>query len=290
VTGEWIAVTVRARGQAARRLGRDGVRALARSGSLAAAIAGLDRTPYDRDVRPGMDLAAAERAVWSTLLWHLRVLAGWAPSRGMDRVRLLAAGFEIANVLNHLAAIGGRSAAAPYEIGRLTTAWTTVARAGTADDVRRALAASAWGDPGGSDIAVVALGLQTAWARRVAFGVPEAAGWATAFAELMLARMRAAGTSPVPGSLTERNVRLVRGRAAPALASGGVPSDLWQAEARIWGLIEAQALRMHAGWRPGPAAIVAVAGLLAADAWRTRAALEVAARGGAAAEVLDVVA
>jgi hypothetical protein len=48
---------------------------------------------------------------------------------------------------------------------------------------------------------------------------------------------------------------------------------------------------MQAGWRPAPSAVVAVTGLLAADAWRTRAALEMAAHGGAAPiEVLDVVA
>jgi hypothetical protein len=309
VIGDWTAVAVRARGLAARRLGRAGAQQLARSGSLDEAVRFLSRTPpYGRDVQAGMDLASAEYALSSTLLWHLRVLAGWAPSRGLDRVRLLAAGFEIANVVGLLARLEGRGAAPPYALGALATRWGTISRAASAEDVRRALAASAWGDPGASDLSSVRAAMQAAWARRVAFGVPEAQGWAKIFAGLLAARMVVAGQASRSDDIA-RNLRLVVGSkwqtvesfealasslpisAAEALADVREAGDLWRAEARSWSLIEAQALRMQAGWRPAPSAVVAVTGLLAADAWRTRAALEVAAHGGRAPlEVFDVVA
>ena len=251
MTGDWTAVAVRARGLSARRLGRAEARGLARSGSLAEAVGILSHTPYGRDVRPGMDLAPAEHAVFSTLLWHLRVLAGWAPSRGLDRVRLLAAGFEIANVVGHLprASSEARAIRPPYALGALTTAWGTISRAASGEEVRRALATSAWGDPGGSEIPVVGAALQVAWARRVAFGVPEARSWARIFAGLILARMLAAGAPPAPGGGIDRNLRLLLGgrwegatalgdlartlpTAAHALAGGRAAGDLWRAGAR----------------------------------------------------------
>jgi hypothetical protein len=306
--GDWTAVAVRARGLASRRLGSAGAQKLARSGSLDEGVSILSRTPYGRDARIGMDLAAAEHAISSTLLWHLRVLAGWAPSRGVDRVRLLAAGFEIANVVGRLARLEGRFAAPPYALGALATSWGTISQAASADGVRRALAASAWGDPGGSDLSSVRAAMQAAWVRRVAFGVPEAQGWAKIFAGLLAARIVAAGRASRPDAVC-RNLRLVLGgkwetagsfevlagslprSAAEALVDVREAGDLWRAEGHAWSLIEAQALRMPAGWRPAPSAVVAVSGLLAADAWRTRAALEIAAHGGVAPlEVLDVVA
>jgi hypothetical protein len=308
VIGDWTAVAVRARGLAARRLGRAGAQNLARARSLDEALHMLSHTPYGRDVRIGMDLASAERALAETLLWHLRVLAGWAPSRGLDRVRLLAAGFEIANVVGLLARLEGRAAAPPYALGALATSWGTISRATSADEVRRALVTSAWGDPGGSDLPWIAAAMKAAWVRRVSFGVPEAQGWAKMFAALLAARLLAWGQA-FRSEAVSHNLRLVLGgkwervgsveamaanlptSAAQVLFEVRDGNDLWRAEARAWTLIEAQALRMQAGWRPAPGAVVAVAALLAADAWRTRAALQVAAHGGRAPlEVSDVVA
>jgi hypothetical protein len=308
VIGDWTAVAVRARGLAARRVGREAGRALASSPSLSEALAVLMRTPYQHDVRAGMDLATAEHAVWSTLLWHLRVLAGWAPSRGYERVRVLAGGFEIANIVGKLAQFDGRAAVAPYELGALSTAWGPVSRASSADEIRSALTASVWGDPGGTDVPTVGAALQIAWMRRVLYGVPEAANWARMFGGLLLARMLAAGTPPTADTMLERNLRLVVGgrwksttsladlpssvaKGASRALGSDVAGDLWHAEARAWTVLEQDALRMQRGWNPGPASVVAAAGLLAVDAWRLRAALELAARGGHASdEVLDVVA
>src|SRR5689334_25150384 len=94
----WVAGSVRARALARRRLGRAGDRALATTGSLGASIVTLAASPYGRDVRAGSSLADAQRAVGATLLWHLRVLAGWQPAEGSQAVRALAGWFEIANV------------------------------------------------------------------------------------------------------------------------------------------------------------------------------------------------
>lgn len=307
--GDWTAASVRARGLAARRVGVAASRTLAQANSLADALVALSHTPYDHDVRGGMNLAAAERAVTSTLLWNLRVLAGWAPSRGHDRVRVLAGAFEIANILGKLAQFDGPAAVAPYELGALATAWPLVARASNAHEVRTVLAASIWGDPGGTDLPTIGAALTVAWVRRVAFGVPEAAEWAKMFGGLLVARMIAAGTPPVAGSANDRSLRMVIGgrwtdkttltalptllsrSASRALDVADAADALWQAEARAWKLLESDALRLQRGWNPGPAAVVAAASLLAVDAWRVRAALECAARGGRMPdEVLDVVA
>ena len=141
--GEWTAATVRARALASRRIGRAHARTVATAGTLAAAMDALGETPYGRNLEAGTSVAAAGRAVWSTLLWHLRILAGWSPAAGMDRVRLLASGFEIANVVGYLAQLDGFPAAPPFELGHLETAWRNVRRAPTA--ARRAAGARAIG-------------------------------------------------------------------------------------------------------------------------------------------------
>jgi hypothetical protein len=309
VTGDWTAASVRARALSARRVGRDACRTLARSHSLADALVTLTHTPYDHDVRIGMNVAAAERAVARTLLWHLRVLAGWAPSRGHDRIRVLAGAFEIANILGKLAQFDAPAAAAPYELGALAAAWPLVDRASNAQDVRTVLATSVWGDPGGTDLPTIGAALSLAFVRRVAFGIPEAQPWAKMFGGFFLARMFAAGAPPAAGSANDRTLRAIAGGtwtastkladlpsllspcASGALDAAETPETLWRAEARAWNRVEADALRLQRRWSPGPGAVVAAAALLAIDAWRVRAALECAARGGHAPdEVLDVVA
>ena len=185
----WVAAGVRARGLARRRLGRDGARALAASDSLAAALGTLANTPYGREVKTEMDLASAEHAVFATLLWHMRILAGWGPPLGSGPLRLLATGFEVANVTGRLARIGGQNAASPYALGSMATAWPAISEARTPTEVRAALASSSWGDPGGEDLATVRLALPLGWARRVLDGVPGAADWAISGSALVLCRV-----------------------------------------------------------------------------------------------------
>lgn len=306
---DWVAVAVRGRGLAGRRLGRDGARRLAHAPSLAAALTGLAQTPYGRDVRAGMNLGTAQHAVYATLAWHLRILAGWAPSRGADGVRRLAAGLEIANIVGKLAELTGRPAQPAFTLGALAIGWTNVAAARSPAELRSALISSAWGDPGGDDMAAVRTALDAAWARRVADCVPEAQVWAGAFAVLLVARALAAA-SPLPAdAVASRHISAVIGRRwesastlgtlaanvprATAWVLDGIAAadDLWRAEARFWDRLETDGLRLCSTPRAEPGIVVGLAALLAADAWRTCGALECAARGGGVvAEGFDEVA
>ncbi len=72
---------VRGRGLALRQIGREEAREVAHCTSLASAIAMLASTAYGQS-RSDIDLASAQHAVSATVLWHLRVLAGWGPSLG----------------------------------------------------------------------------------------------------------------------------------------------------------------------------------------------------------------
>jgi hypothetical protein len=125
---------------------------------------------------------------------------------------------------------------------------------------------------------------------------------------LAVARALAAGVPLRADSPAAANVRAVLGNSwvGSSLASLGAhlpadaawvldgvrtADDLWRAEARWWMRIEADAFRLHAPARASSGAVVGVVGLLSVDAWRTRAALELAARGGGAFdEVFDGVA
>ena len=185
----WVASVVRAKALAERRLGEGGARALAARPVLAEAVAALHSTPYGHDVRPGMSLAEAQHAVGATLLWNMRVLAGWLPRGGADVIRLLAAGFEVANLDEHLATLHGGAVDPSYQLGTLDTAWSRVSYATTAR----------WGRRGARHLAVATARprrsrgrcrsvLRLAWADAVVAGVPEAAGWARAAAVLLVLR------------------------------------------------------------------------------------------------------
>jgi hypothetical protein len=129
VSAGWVAGSVRARALAQRRLGAGAARTLAASSSLEVALAALAASPYRQEVRPGQRLAEAQRAVAATLLWHLRVLAGWLPREGADMLRLLAGWFEVANVDELLHRLAGGEAEEPFRLGALATAWPRLAPA-----------------------------------------------------------------------------------------------------------------------------------------------------------------
>lgn len=300
MTADWVAVTTRGRALSSRRLGRLRLRELAQSPSLDAALATLVRTPYGRDVRQTMSLAQAERAVYATLLWHLRILAGWAPPLGAERIRALAAGFEISNITDKLATLQGLHTSTPFALGALATDWSHIEPARSPDELRHALATCAWGDPGSTDIGIVRLSLQTAWARRVSEESPEARPWAITFVLLLLARTIANAVLLSSETSPGRNLRVLLGgecAAATSLAQlvaraprsaawlfAGVKTreELWHAEMRWWDRLESEGLLLSSSAQPRPQTIVGLVGLLSADAWRTRAALEIAARGDVA--------
>jgi hypothetical protein len=255
-----------------------------------------------------MDLHTAQHAVATTLVWHVRVLVGWGPAAAAGGLPVLATGFEIANIAGHLASLAGRPAESPYALGATATAWPRVARAHSPDEVRRVLAASAWGDPGAGDPASVRLALQLAWARRVLDGAPEARRWASAAGALVVAKALAVGALPLSGPGPARDARHVLGdrwetaasveelaRRVPRSAAwvlDGVeaPDQLWRAEARWWARLESEGSVLATRSVSGEASTVGVFGVLATDAWRVRAALEIAARRGPMSEEFDAVA
>ncbi|HEY6749354.1 MAG TPA: hypothetical protein VI357_27020 [Mycobacteriales bacterium] len=296
----WVAGSVRARALARRRLGPAGARALATGGSLDTALESLARSPYGRDVRPGQSLLDAQRGIAASLLWHLRVLAGWLPAEGAQSVRSLAGWFEIANVEDRT----GRSA--PYRLGRLQVAWPRLAAAGSAEQLRAVLATSAWGDPGGDTPRLVGLRMRCAWAERAAEVSDSARAWAAGGVALLLARERFAAGRDLPAQAVAPAVRLLgetwldaatlaeAGGRLPRAARGALaditdPADLWRAETSWWHRLEQDGFALLRRPDFGPDAAVGAVAVLAADARRVAGALELAAR-HAAPEVVDALA
>lgn len=320
----WVAGVTRARALRTRCLGADGVRSVAGSRTLDDALRYLAATAYRHDVTPGATLAEAQRAVSATLLWHLRVLAGWQPATGADAVRALAAGFEISNTGHHLRSLSaepsgragpdprqqgsGRLHPPPYHLGALGLAWPRLVRTRTPSELRTALATSAWGDPGGDSPAAVATGMRASAAVRLATTVPDAVRWATARLALLFAREVFVVGRRMPDVSARRTARLLGPRAVAAASYAefrqALPvtarwllddvdeaADLWRAEARWWEAVERDGRELLRRSRFGPQPVVGAVALLSADAWRTRGALELAARGGGPGdwpvEVLD---
>jgi len=300
----WVGGVTRARALLSRCLGIQGARELASAPTLGDALRQLAATPYRRDLLSDADLPQAQRAVSGTLLWHLRVLAGWLPRAGSNALRALAGGFEIANVEDRLRFFAGAEPPEPYRLGALATAWRRLARAGSPAELRAALAASAWLDPGGEDPATVATVLRIAVAARTAEAVPPARRWAAGRAALLAARDRYVTGRPLPAAAARRAAPLLGPRAVGAASfeefrrhlapdAGWVvdgveeAADLWRAEARWWSVLDRDGRELLRGTRFGLAPVVGAVAVLSADAWRVRAALELAARGGGPPEAFD---
>ncbi|MFD4973317.1 hypothetical protein [Streptomyces sp. NPDC058424] len=302
----WVAGAVRAKALAGRYPGAVGAREIARDPTLDDALRRLATTPYARYARTAAGLPQAQRAVAATVLWHLRVLAGWLPPGGARLLVPLAAGFEIANVVARLSAPEGRRAEAPepYRLGALETAWRSLERAGTPAELRAALTASPWGDPGGDTPWALLTGMRMAAARRTAVAVPSARRWAQGRALLLAARELFVHQRSLPEPVRRDAARLLGAR-APAAASyqefrehlppaaGWVladvdgPGELWRAEARWWRTVQSDGAAMLREGPYGPRVVVGAVAVLTVDAWRVRAALESAARSGRPGEAFD---
>ncbi|MGW0954269.1 hypothetical protein [Streptomyces sp. NPDC002545] len=302
----WVAGAVRAKALVGRYSGAGGAREIARGPTLDDALRCLATTPYARYARTAAGLPQAQRAVAATVLWHLRVLAGWLPPGGARLLVPLASGFEIANVIARLPVPRGRRAEAPepYRLGALETAWRTLERAGTPAELRAALTASPWGDPGGDTPWALLTGMRMAAARRTAVAVPSARRWAQGRALLLAARelfvhhrsllepvwrdaARLLGTR-APAAVSYQEFRECLPAAAGwVLADVDEPSELWRAEARWWRTVQSDGAAMLREGRYGPRVVVGAVAVLTVDAWRVRAALESAARGGRPGEAFD---
>jgi hypothetical protein len=293
----WVAGSARARLLLGHRVGRDGARRLAALPPQEA-LAELAGTGYGRYEDLGADLRTAQRAVAATTLLHLRILAGWLPPGAVGLVRTLAAWFELANVEDRLAYLTGGAAPHPFPLGSLAVAWGRAAAAQTPEELRQALSASAWGDPGSVEPATVHRHLRLVWARRLLDEAPETVDWVAGALALLVAREVVLGGRPVGlperarphvlGSEWERARTLPQlaaalpDRAAWPLAGLEEGEELWRGEVRWWRRVERDAEAMiHAG-RAGRIVVIGAAALLAADARRVLAALEAAARGAGA--------
>jgi len=307
MSGGWVAGSVRARAMARRCIGAGAARELAACGSLGEALQALAATPYGRQRLPGLTLSAAQHEIASVILWNLRVLAGWLPGDGIRLLRALAGWFELANVQERLQTIAGRPADDEFALGALATAWPRLRQATSPAGLRAVLAASAWGDPGGDTAEAVVRGMRSRWAARVAAVGDPARSWAAGAEALLLAgqlftpgrEARDAGTGEAPSTLGPEAAdaatldelgRRLPARARWVLAGISSPGDLWRAEAVWWAGVERDGFRLlrTPGLDSGP--VIGAVAVMAADAWRIRAALEIAARGGGPLEAYDAVA
>jgi len=307
VTAGWVAGNVRAKAMARRRLGTDAARRLAASPSLLEAQRALAATSYGPAGQAGQALAATQHAVASTILWDLRVLAGWLPRDGVGLLRALACWFELANVDELLQSAAGRPAGPEFQLGALATAWPRLGGAGSLAGLRAMLAASPWHDPGGDTALDIRLGLRARWAARVARSGDPARTWAAGAVALLVGGERFAAGRVVRPAVMDGALALIgpaaagaatlddfRGclpaRARWALAGVSAPDGLWQAEAAWWTWVErdGHALLRSSGPDSGP--VLGAVAVMAADARRVCAALEIAARGGGPLEAYDAVA
>jgi hypothetical protein len=300
----WVAGSVRAKAMARRRVGREATRQLASSRSLGDALRLLAATRYGANVRPEQALAEAQREVVGALLWDLRVLAGWLPREGVLMLRALGAWFEIANVEEMMRAFAGLPADAEFRLGALATAWPRLRQARSNGELRAALAASSWRDPGGETMHAVRLGMRARWAARAAALDDPARTWAMAAAALLMAGERfvagraldPAVVGCVPGLLgpaayhaatLDELAEVLPPRTKWVLAGITAPGELWRAEETWLARVEQDGLRLLRTSSLDSAVILGAVAVMGCDARRIRAALEVAARGGVPLEAYD---
>ncbi|WP_344506369.1 hypothetical protein [Dactylosporangium maewongense] len=294
-----VAGAVRARALVRRCVGPASARVLAGSPGLDAAIGMLASGPYGREVRPGQDAQSVQDAVSRTALWHLRILAGWLPRDGVEQLRALAGWFEIRNVermLRRGRGYGrGHDGPAPFRLGSLAVVRPPLSATFTVDQVRAALASSAWGDPGAATARAIGQGMRATWAVRAA-AVPAAEPWAAGGLALTVARERWLTGRPLTEAAHTRAAGLLGRRALDAASFAGFvaalpapaawaladvrePDALWRAEAGWWARVDrdAHGLLHAAGFDGRPA--IGAAAALAVDAWRVRAAVAAATDG-----------
>ena len=277
----WIAGDVRARELASQP--SDIAASVAAAPNLEAGIAVLGQAKWIRDIDEARTVAASQRAVLETLLWRLRVIAGWLPSEGVEMIRSCVLWFEVRNIEDRLAYFVGAPAPVPYELGRLGIISRALGATSSGEDIRRLMATSAWGDPGGVDAYRIRMWLRRTWHKRAREASPQLRVWSDAAAWLLADRERTAGRSGADHFAGT----------PPSLPSpwkwasvNWTGADLWRAEERWWTQVREEGLRLlHAPiGTPGPA-LGAIA-TLASSVHRIATALEIAA--GVGGDAIDV--
>jgi len=305
VTGAWVGADVRAIAMSRRTIGRVGAASIAGCPDLATALAELQSSPYARDIRPADDLAAAQRAVACTLLWNVRVLAGWVPASGVGMLRIAMAWFEILNLEARLRPADRATAAPLFDMGSLATT-PGGAESITPGNVLERLRATWWGAPSNDSLWAVGLAMRSRLVDRASAGVPGARAWAAGAAALIVARERVVAGNQLPpdvrhnlahtlgqqaleGDTVDSLRERLPERARWVLNSVTSTEDLWRAESGWWARVEADGRELLRRSSFGPEPVVGAVAVMAADAWRVRAALHAAALGGAT-EAFDALA
>jgi hypothetical protein len=262
------------------------------------------RPRYGTNIRPRQPLAAAQREVADAVLWDLRVLAGWLPRDGVRLLRTLAAWFEVANVDELLQAIAGLPAEAEFELGALATAWPRLRQAATNGQLWTALAASAWQDPGGHSTYAVRMGIRARWASRAAALGDPVRTWAAGAVTLLVAGQRFAVGRALDADVIGAALNLIGAPASRAATLGEMadrlparakwvlagissPADLWRAEETWLARVERDGMRLLRTSSLDSQVVLGAVAVMGCDAWRVRAALEIAARGGGPLEAFD---
>ena len=321
---DWVAASVRARSMAQRRAGAGTCRFVAAAPNLQAGLERLSDSSYSNELRAARTLPEADLATRRTVLWQLRVMAGWLPAGGARLVRAAAAAFEADNIValdvrlrrgqavpGAGAPAGDRNAAAGnrdqqfFDLGGLATAWPRLRTAGSEQELRLILSASPWGDPG-TDSALADV-LTVVWLRRLAAEAAEVRPWAASAGALLCARLvlvnRTApdqrlltllrpltGTGWTGADTPEALRASLPPAAARVLEPVADPMDLWRAEAALATRVEADGFHLLRAGLPGPDVVLGAMAVLAVDAWRVRAALAAAAVNAGSSEVLNAVA
>ncbi|MDN4471933.1 V-type ATPase subunit [Demequina zhanjiangensis] len=300
----WVAATVRVRALAAGRAGRAGAARLAQSDSLDDAADLLSRWSYGARLGPETTATALQRSVRETLLWQLRVLAGWAPANGTGILRGAAAEFERDNILMRMRELQGGPAERPFELGALETSWSTLRHASNADSLLALLARTPWGEVPADEQDQLADILTATWLGRYAAAAPGAQAWAARRAAILTARARFVDgldlaptlrrrLRPLLGTAWESTTDLpafaasLPSRVRAALAGTDDASGLWSAESHLYALMDDEASSLLRTGTPRPESLVAGLALLTVDAWRIQAAIAAVESGQGAKEVLD---
>ena len=308
VGADWVAATVRARALARRRAGTGTSAAIARAATLQDGLQMLEGTAYEQWIAGAADLTAAEHATRGTVLWQVRVMAGWLPVSSSRLCRSVAAAFERDNLVALAGQLaGGHTAPEAFDLGTLDTAWSRLRSVGSTAELRAELARSPWGAVGPDDSPALQDILTMVWLRRLADTAAPARPWALAGGALIAARtvlVDRARPSPRLRQLlhpligtaweTATDVESMQDslpRAlGPLFAGVTAPTDLWRAEARARTTVEADGFRLLRSALPGPDVVLGSLAVLTIDAWRIRAALAASALGSGHSEVLDAVA
>ncbi len=190
-------------------------------------------------------------------------------------VRSCVAWFEITNIEDRLAYFAGAPAAAPYELGRLGLISGSLRGTSGAEDIRRLMRTSAWGDPGSEDAYAIRMWLRHMWHRRARDASPELRIWADAAAWLFALRERVAARAGADLMASKPPSLPLSWRWVTAATWS--PDDMWRAEERWWAQVRQEGLQLlhePVGGR-GPA--LGAVTTLAASARRIATALEIAA-------------